>query len=124
MGDNVRTVEEEHRLNEVVDKRRDEHWLQLDVRILEDVGEGALRAVVRQNDDAVGLDARTDETENDLKIKRKPCRKQWKKVQVSAFLFCVADDCPCLPVNQMYNNAKRWPNLCFVRLLDDERLTC
>ena len=72
MGDNVRTVEEEHRLNEVVDKRRDEHWLQLDVRILEDVGEGALRAVVRQNDDAVGLDARTDETENDLKIKRKP----------------------------------------------------
>ena len=72
MGDNVRTVEEEHRLNEVVDKRRDEHGLQLDVRILEDVGEGALRAVVRQNDDAVGLDARTDETENDLKIKRKP----------------------------------------------------
>ena len=69
MGDNIRTVQEEHRFNEVVDQRRDEHGLQLDVRILEDVGEGALRAVVRQNDDAVGLDAGADETENDLQIK-------------------------------------------------------
>ena len=59
-------MEEEHRLNEVVDERRDEHGLQLDVRILEDVGEGALRAVVRQNDDAVRLDASADETENDF----------------------------------------------------------
>ena len=63
MGDDVGTVEEEHGLNEVVDKRRDEHGLQLDVRVLQNVGEGALRAVVRQNDDAVGLDASTDETE-------------------------------------------------------------
>ena len=62
MGDDVRAVEEEHGLDEVVDERGDEHGLQLDVGVLEDVGEGALRAVVRQDDDAVRLDAGADET--------------------------------------------------------------
>ena len=64
MGDYVGTVQEQHCFDEVVNERRDEHGLQLDIRVLEDVGEGALCAVVRQEHDAVGFDARADETES------------------------------------------------------------
>ena len=61
MEDNVRVVEEDHALEEVVDKRRDEDRVQLDVGVLQDVLQCASCAKVRYQHHAVRLHACADE---------------------------------------------------------------
>ena len=63
MGHDVRVVEEDHPVDEVVDEGRDEHVIQLDVPVLQDVLERPLVAEVRDQGDAVGVHAGANKTE-------------------------------------------------------------
>ena len=56
-----RIVQKVHALHQITDQARDEHHVQLDVRILKDVLEGSFGAEVRQEHDHVGLDVGPDE---------------------------------------------------------------
>lgn len=62
MGNNVTVVQENQPLDEVMDERSDEHGVQLDVRVLQDVVQGALGAEVSDQHHAMRFHACADET--------------------------------------------------------------